>query len=96
VEASVVITLLYKPWSILFGVVGGLVASKLFTKIWSLVAEGEAPKPTERDTSWKTLLPAAALEGAIYAGVKAAAQRGSAQAFAHSTGVWPGEKPPKA
>jgi len=88
-----VITLLYKPWSILFGVVGGIIASRLFTRVWAMVGDSEAPKPTQRDASWKAVLPAAVLEGAIYAGVKAAAQRSSALAFERSTGVWPGEKP---
>lgn len=86
------ITVLYKPWSILFGVVGGILASKLFTKVWALVADEQAPKPTQRDASWRSVLPAAVLEGAIYAAFKAVAQRGSAQAFEHSTGVWPGEE----
>lgn len=86
------ITVLYKPWSILFGVVGGILASKLFTKVWALVSDEQAPKPTQRDASWRSVLPAAVLEGAIYAAVKAVAQRGSAQAFEHSTGVWPGEE----
>jgi hypothetical protein len=85
------ITLLYKPWSIVFGVVGGIVASRLFTKLWAVLGDERDTEPTERQTSWKTVIPAAALEGAIYAGVKAAAQRGSAQAFAASTGVWPGK-----
>lgn len=82
--------LLYKPWSILFGVLGGLVASRVFAKVWDLFSKGPAPEPTERQASWKTVLPAAALEGAIYAGVKAATQRGGAQAFERATGVWPG------
>lgn len=84
------IRLLYKPWSMLFGVVGGILAGKLFTRLWALLAKDEPPEPTQRDASWRAVLPAAALEGAIYAGVKAATQRGSAVAFEHSTGVWPG------
>jgi hypothetical protein len=91
-EEAQVITLLYKPWSILFGVLGGIIASKVFAKVWVMVADDEAPKPTQRDASWGAVLPAAFLEGAIYAVVKAATQRASAQAFEHSTGVWPGEE----
>jgi hypothetical protein len=91
-EAAAVITVLYKPWSILFGVLGGIIASRVFAKVWGMVADDEAPRPTQRDASWVSVLSAAFLEGAIYAVVKAAAQRGSAQAFEHSTGVWPGEK----
>lgn len=86
------IALLYKPWSILIGVLGGIIASKVFAKVWGMVADDEAPRPTQRDASWASVLPAAVLEGAIYAVVKAAIQRGSAQAFEHSTGVWPGEE----
>jgi hypothetical protein len=85
------IKVLYKPWSIVFGVVGGMLASKLFAKLWAVLGNEQDTEPTERQTSWRTVIPAAALEGAIYAGVKAAAQRGSAQAFAASTGVWPGK-----
>jgi hypothetical protein len=85
------IKVLYKPWSVVFGVLGGILASKLFTKLWAVLGNEQDTEPTERQASWKTVIPAAALEGAIYAGVKAAAQRGSAQAFAASTGVWPGK-----
>ena len=81
--------LLYKPWSIVFGILGGVLAKKLFAKLWSLVNDEKPPKPTTRDTTWKTVIPAAALEGAVYAGVKAAAQRGSAKSFEKTTGVWP-------
>ncbi|MGZ6793050.1 MAG: DUF4235 domain-containing protein [Mycobacteriales bacterium] len=86
------IATLYKPWSLLFGVLGGLLASRLFTAVWTAVSKQEVPEATARDTSWAKLLPAAALEGAVYAGVKAAARRSSAQAFAAGTGVWPGEE----
>jgi hypothetical protein len=63
-EPAPVITLLHKPWSILFGVLGGIIASKLFAKVWALVADDEAPRPTRRDASWASVLPAAFLEGA--------------------------------
>ena len=87
--------LFYKPWSILFGVLGGVLARKLFTKLWSLVDDKEPPSPTQRNTSWRTVIPAAALEGAVFAGVKAAAKRGSAKSFEHTTGIWPETKKDK-
>ena len=86
------IGLLYKPFNLLFGIIGGIIASKLFVKLWSVVANDPAPEPTERDASWKAVLPAAALQGAIFAGVRAATQRGGAKAFERGTGVWPGKK----
>jgi hypothetical protein len=36
-------------------------------------------------------MPAAALQGAIFAFVKAAVDRGGAEGFRKMTGVWPGE-----
>ena len=33
------IKLLYKPWSIAFGIVGGMVAGKLFTKLWAVLGK---------------------------------------------------------
>ena len=36
-------------------------------------------------------LPAAALQGAIFALVKAAVDRGGAEGFRKLTGVWPGD-----
>jgi hypothetical protein len=37
------------------------------------------------------VLPAAALQGAVFALVKAAIQRGGARGFERLTGVWPGD-----
>ena len=84
--------LLYKPLGIVFGVIGGILAGKLFKKIWQWVAdEDEPPSATDRDQGWGQVLPAAALEGAVFAAVKAAVDRGGAEAFRKMTGVWPGD-----
>jgi Protein of unknown function (DUF4235) len=53
--------------------------------------EDEAPKPTRAEDPWTRVLLAAALEGAVFAAVKAALDRGGAQAFRRLTGVWPGD-----
>ena len=64
---------LYKPLGIAFGVLGGILAGTVFKQIWKLVADEEdAPKATERERGWGEVLPAAALQGAIFALVKAA------------------------
>ena len=84
--------LLYKPLGIVFGVIGGILAGKLFKKIWQWVAdEDEPPSATDKDQGWGQVLPAAALEGAVFAAVKAAVDRGGAEAFRKLTGVWPGD-----
>lgn len=84
--------LLYKPLGIAFGVLGGILAGAVFKQIWKLIAdEEEAPKATEDARSWGEVLPAAALQGAIFALVKAAVDRGGAEGFRKLTGVWPGD-----
>jgi hypothetical protein len=84
---------LYRPLGLLVSIVGGLVAGALFKQLWRKVAhEEEAPKPTQPDRRWKEIVPAAALEGAVFGAVKAAADRGSLKAFEKTTGVWAGEE----
>ena len=83
---------LYKPLGIAFGVLGGILAGTVFKQIWKLVADEEdAPKATERERGWGEVLPAAALQGAVFALVKAAVDRGGAEGFRKLTGVWPGD-----
>jgi hypothetical protein len=83
---------LYKPLGIVFGVLGGILAGTVFKQIWKVVAgEEDAPKATEDARGWAEILPAAALQGAIFALVKAAVDRGGAEGFRKLTGVWPGD-----
>ena len=84
--------LLYKPFGIIFGVLGGLLGGVIFKQIWKLVSgEEDAPAAKESEYTWAEVLPAAALQGAIFAVVKAAVDRGGAQGFQKLTGVWPGD-----
>lgn len=84
--------LLYKPVSIAASVAGGLLAGAIFKQVWKLAAgEAEAPKATDARRGWREVLTAAALQGAIFALVKAAVDRGTAEGTRKLTGVWPGE-----
>jgi Protein of unknown function (DUF4235) len=83
---------LYTPVSIVFSVVGGLLAGVVFKQVWKRVSgEEESPKALESEYGWKEILPAAALQGAIFALVKALVQRGGAQGVRKLTGYWPGD-----
>ena len=83
---------LYTPISILFSVMGGLLAGVVFKQIWKRISdEEESPKALESEYGWKEILPAAALQGAIFALVKALVQRGGAQGVQKVTGYWPGD-----
>jgi hypothetical protein len=83
---------LYTPVSLVFSVLGAVAAGAVFKQIWKRVSdEDEAPKALESDYGWREVLPAAALQGAVFALVKAAIQRGGARGFERMTGVWPGD-----
>jgi Protein of unknown function (DUF4235) len=86
------IKLFYKPASVLVSVLGGVLAGAIFKRAWKLAArEDDAPKATDARRGWREILPAAALQGAVYALVKAVLSRGTAEGTRKLTGVWPGE-----
>lgn len=83
----------YKSASVLVGVLGGMLASVIFKKVWKLAAgEDEAPKSTDARRGWQEVLAAATLQGAIFGLVKAAVDRAAAEGTAKVTGTWPGEE----
>ena len=83
---------LYRPFGLLFSVLGGILASAMFKQVWKRVAhEDEPPKAKEAGRSWGEVLPAAALQGAVFAFVKAAVDRGGLKGFEKATGVWAGD-----
>ena len=81
----------YKPVGLALGAVSGLIAGALFKQAWKVIGhDDDAPDATDQDRGWQEILLAAALQGAIYAVVKAAVDRGGAAATQRATGVWPG------
>lgn len=86
------IRVVYKSASVLVGVLGGMLASVIFKKVWKLAAgEDEAPKSTDARRGWQEVLAAATLQGAIFGLVKAAVDRAAAEGTAKVTGTWPGQ-----
>ena len=87
------IKLLYKPMAKLISVLGGMLAGTIFRKAWKIVArEDDAPKATDAQRGWPEILLAAALQGMIFAVVKAAVNRGAAGGTREITGIWPGDE----
>jgi len=87
------IKLLYKPMAKLISVLGGMLAGTIFRKAWKIVArEDDAPKATDAQRGWPEILLAAALQGMIFAVVKAAVDRGAAGGTREITGIWPGDE----
>jgi uncharacterized protein DUF4235 len=83
-------SLAYKPVGLIGGVVAGAVAAMLFRRVWRVTAGGKAPHATDEAEPWPEILAAAAIEGAIFAIVKTAVDRGGRTAFKQVTGRWPG------
>jgi hypothetical protein len=83
-------SLLYRPVGALLGVGAGLLAGALFKRVWHAVAGGaNAPDATDEERSWGEILAAAALQGAIFAVVKATVDRAGATGVRRLTGRWP-------
>jgi Protein of unknown function (DUF4235) len=86
------IKIIYKLVNLVVSVLGGILAGAIFKRIWKAAAgEDEAPKATDAQSGWREVLVAATLQGAIFALVKAAADRAAAEGTRKLTGVWPGE-----
>jgi len=84
--------LLYKPFGLIVSVVGGIIAGALFKRVWRAVADEEkAPSAKDQDRTWREVFVAAAVQGAVFGGVKALVDRAGATGYAGLTGVWPGK-----
>jgi hypothetical protein len=81
----------YKPVGLLLGIGAGALAGFVFKEVWKLAAgDDDAPNATDEDRGWGEILAAAALQGAIFAVVKALVDRGGATGVRKITGEWPG------
>jgi hypothetical protein len=86
--------LIYKPFGIVLGILAGLVGKRLFDVAWARIDDEDPPKPTTEEAPWAKILAAAALQGVIFRVTRALVDRYGAKAFAHLTGIWPGERRP--
>ncbi|GAA0315838.1 DUF4235 domain-containing protein [Kineococcus aurantiacus] len=84
--------LVYRPIGLASGALGGVVAGAIVKQVWRKVSgEDDAPDALQHEYPWKQVLPAAALQGLVFAVVKAASDRGGAVLFEKLTGSWPGD-----
>jgi hypothetical protein len=83
----------YTVVDLIADMIGGVFASLVFKRVWSVIEQGnEAPRPTDEQRGWREILLAAGLQGAIFALVKAAIDRGTAEGTRKLTGIWPGHE----
>ena len=86
--------ILYRPVGLVGSIVAGVIAGQVFKQTWKHAAPGDqhdAPKALESEYTLREVLIAAAVQGAIFAVVKAVISRGGARAFQRATGEWPGD-----
>lgn len=86
--------ILYRPFGITASILAGIVAGQVFKLVWKRASAGpgaDAPKALESEYALREVVAAAAVQGAIFAAVKAIVDRGGARAFQRWTGEWPGD-----
>lgn len=86
--------ILYRPIGLVSGVVSGALAGVVFKQLWKVASPShskDTPKALESEFPLREILLAAAVQGAIYATVKALVDRGGARAFEKTFGEWPGD-----
>ena len=83
--------LAYRPFGMVAGILAGIVAGAVFKQVWRRVAdEDEAPDALQSEYGLGQVVLAAAIQGAIFAAVKALVDRGGAEGFKRLTVDWPG------
>jgi hypothetical protein len=86
--------LIYKPFAVVIGILGGFVGRKVFEFVWTKIDDEEPPGALTEQTTWGKLIAVAALEGLIFRVVRYVIERHGAMGFRYLTGIWPGEKRP--
>jgi hypothetical protein len=87
--------ILFIPFGVVGGLIAGFLGKKLFDVAWGLADDEEPPEAEHREVSWRKLILANAIQGAIFRATRAAADHGARRAFASVTGSWPGEEAPE-
>lgn len=86
--------LLYRPFGVTGSILAGVAAGQVFKQVWKRTSKGadaDPPRALESEYPLREVLVAAAVQGAIFAVVKAVVDRGGARAFQRATGEWPGD-----
>lgn len=87
--------LVFLPFSVIGGILAGLIGTKIFEKIWGLIDDQEPPDAEHRRVNYVKLAVALALEGAIFRLIRGFFDHGARQGFQRFTGSWPGEEEPE-
>ena len=92
--ATPAVKMLYRPFALVFGTAGGLIAARVFREVWMRSTPHHrlrAPTALESQFNARQVMVAAAVQGAVFGLVKAGIDRAGARAFQRWTGEWPGQ-----
>jgi len=89
------VKILFLPFSIVGGLIAGLISKKLFEQVWGVIDDEEPPEAKHREISMGKLVAALALEGAIFRLMRGIADHQARKGFSKLTGSWPGEEAPE-
>lgn len=82
----------YRPLGLLGSVLAGAAAGAIVKQVWRRVAhQDDAPDALESEYGLRSVLISAAVQGMVFAVIKAAMDRGGARLFERVTGSWPGD-----
>jgi Protein of unknown function (DUF4235) len=85
--------LMYKALGVVVGLLASMLAGVIFKKVRKFTpGSDEAPEATDERRGWGEILLAAALQGVIFALIKAVFERATAEGVRQVTGDWPGEE----
>ena len=83
----------YKALGLVVSLLASLLAGAIFKRLWKLTpGSDEVPEATDERSGWGEILVAAALQGAIFALIKAIFDRAAAAGVREVTGDWPVEE----
>jgi Protein of unknown function (DUF4235) len=85
----------FLPFSIVAGILAGMISKKLFEAVWGAIDDEEPPSSEHRDIDLPKMLIAEALQGAIFRVTRKLVDHEARRAFAGTVGTWPGEERPE-
>ena len=87
--------LIFTPVGIIAGLLAGMIGSKIFEKVWSVIDDEDAPEPKYREIPIGKLAVALLMQGAIARVIRGFVDHGLRHGFARLTGEWPGDERPQ-
>ncbi len=75
-KVDTVTKIAYKPFGLVFSILGGVLANIVFGQVWKRVSDAPTPpNATDEDYSTREVLLAAVLQGALFGLIKSAVDR---------------------